>query len=85
MSPKKIFFKNKVFFFIISLILLIFISSRLLLFPVHFGHGDDKAIGHIIWIFNSYNSLELKSKLAEYNKDFSLLFYVIDNFSFTFP
>jgi hypothetical protein len=85
MFPKKIFFKNKVFFFIISLILLIFISSRLLLFPVHFGHGDDTAIGHIIWIFNSYNSLELKSKLAEYNKDFYLLFYVIDNFSFTFP
>ena len=85
MFPKKILLKNKISFFIISLILLIFISSRLLLFPVHFGHGDDKAIGHIIWIFNSYNSLELKSKLAEYNKDFSLLFYVIDNFSFTFP
>jgi hypothetical protein len=85
MFPKKIFFKNKVFFFIISLIFLIFVSSRLLLFPVHFAHGDDTAIGHIIWIFNSYNSLELKSKLAEYNKDFSLLFYAIDNFSFTFP
>ena len=78
MFPKKIFFKNKVFFFIISLILLIFISSRLLLFPVHFGHGDDAAIGHIIWIFNSYNSLELKSKFPH---TISLNFLLLEHHS----
>lgn len=77
---KKIFISNKTFFFILSAIFSIFVISRLFLLPVHFAHGDDSAIGHIIWIFNSYNVLEIKYKLAEYNKNFSFLLYLLDNF-----
>jgi hypothetical protein len=76
---------NKYFYFFLIIIILIYISSRLFLLPSHFANQDDSAVGHIIWTVNAYNSSEIKSKLAEYNKDFFFIIFIIDNFPSLLP